>query len=509
MINPKASGTARLLRQCLAGTLLVVFAIGCAHKMKEVRLQDVAKNWCETIRASQIIAVYPLTEDLQPGDVFLVQLPIQEQQKAYNGKGFLPLDQLVHRIQPTGYVKFYERSFAVGDDNTPLPKYWLANWAKAPNAKFPTYTFSVRSGGGFNLALPVQGVPIGLSLMGADAAEGTITIGDSYTFGVDADSLYDQLVEWARDHQQFLSSFAPKNGAINYLRVVTRVYSTKQLNVSLQSSRQMAAGVTAGAPKPIDLIVPKAGADQEATLTAYKTNISALNDLIAAARTQAEGVLPGGTLKVASASSGSISLIETFPRPLVIGYVGFDSVIGYDGLPGPPFSSYAVLEGTGRPETAPESTSELFSNAALSFVYAALNRLKQEGDRKAEGLVAGLDNAANLLPPGYPCTIWGLGGASGPLIIRHKVGDQLGKAERSFAQITELRGKLIDSIDAIRYAQQNPSVTIEGSYEKARLVDELNANVSSLTAINASLKKYSTMIKSAVLYAIALPHKER
>jgi hypothetical protein len=193
----------------------------------------------------------------------------------------------------------------------------------------------------------------------------------------------------------------------------------------------------------------------------------------------------------------------------VIGYVGFDSVIGYDGLPGPPFSSYAVLEGTGRPKTAPESTSELFSNAALSFVYAALNRLKKEGDRQAEGLVAGLDNAASLLPTVYPCTIWGLGGASGPLIIKHKVGDQLGKAERSFAQITELRGKLIDSIDAIRYAQQNPPVTIEGSYEKARLVDELNTNVSSLTAINASLKKYSTVIKSAVLYAIALPQKER
>jgi hypothetical protein len=29
-----------------------------------------------TIRASQVVPVYPLTEDLQPGEVFLVQLPV-------------------------------------------------------------------------------------------------------------------------------------------------------------------------------------------------------------------------------------------------------------------------------------------------------------------------------------------------------------------------------------------------------------------------------------------------
>ena len=44
-----------------------------------------------TIRGSQVIPVYPLTEDIQPGDVFLVQLPIDQQQKLYQQNGFLPL----------------------------------------------------------------------------------------------------------------------------------------------------------------------------------------------------------------------------------------------------------------------------------------------------------------------------------------------------------------------------------------------------------------------------------
>ena len=43
----------------------------------ERELEDVAKEWCLTIRASQVLPVYPLTEDLQPGDVFVVPSGIE------------------------------------------------------------------------------------------------------------------------------------------------------------------------------------------------------------------------------------------------------------------------------------------------------------------------------------------------------------------------------------------------------------------------------------------------
>jgi hypothetical protein len=240
------------------GVLLVflVLAIsGCAHKIAEKKLEDVAKDWCETIRASQLISVYPLTEDLQPGDIFLVQLPVDFQQEAYKRKGFLPLDNLVHRMHPARYKEFYSKSFGVGDQQKPVPGYWLApganpNWSQAPSAKFPTYSFSARSGGGFSLAIPVQGVPIGLSLMGGDAAEGTITIAEAYTYGVDAKSLYDQVKKWAEEDKsvkEFLKDLGRTELNQNYLRIVTRVYLTGKLNISLQSSGQMAGGVTVGA----------------------------------------------------------------------------------------------------------------------------------------------------------------------------------------------------------------------------------------------------------------------
>lgn len=55
----------------LAG--IAVFSTGCTSREQE--LENVAKDWCLTIRASQVMPVYPLREDVQPGDCFLVSVP--------------------------------------------------------------------------------------------------------------------------------------------------------------------------------------------------------------------------------------------------------------------------------------------------------------------------------------------------------------------------------------------------------------------------------------------------
>ena len=72
--------------------------MGCAGPSKREQLESVAKDWCMTIRASQVIPVYPLTEDLRPGDVFVVEVPVQKQAEIYEKKGFLPLDRIAVRL---------------------------------------------------------------------------------------------------------------------------------------------------------------------------------------------------------------------------------------------------------------------------------------------------------------------------------------------------------------------------------------------------------------------------
>lgn len=336
---------------------VLLLAMGCATELRNRELERIAKDWSMVIRASQVIPVYPLTEDLQPGDIFLVQVPVDEQEKVYKERGFLPLENLIHRLHPAGYPPFYVKSFEAGDDKKPIPKHWLAPtddalpWAASPRATFPSYSFAVKSGGGFSLALPVHGVPVALSLLGGDAADGTILIADAHTYGVDTISLYQDVLKWSLGQQPFLANFAPSGERENYLRVVSRVYLTGRLNVSINSGRSAGATASGGAAKPVDLTVPPAGADPKAaTLETYAKNLEALNKMLDDALNKKvtvkgqEALIPGGTLKVVAASAGSISLVETFTRPLVIGYLGFDMGIGPNGVLGPPIPTHAVLE---------------------------------------------------------------------------------------------------------------------------------------------------------------------
>src|SRR5262245_27057062 len=166
--------------------------LACSSTSKQKQLESVAKDWSMTIRASQVMPVYPLTEDLQPGDIFLVQLPITRQQDLWRKKGFLPLDNHVGRLDPSHYPEFYDHSFLIKaepDVDKWLPGEWrgttpasagadgsapLPAWSSAPRSAFPSYSFSVRQSTGIDLAIPVSGVPVGLGLLGSDAADGTV-----------------------------------------------------------------------------------------------------------------------------------------------------------------------------------------------------------------------------------------------------------------------------------------------------------------------------------------------
>jgi hypothetical protein len=405
--------------------MAVVVTTGCARAMSDRELQRVARDWSMVVRASQIIPVYPLTEDLQPGDVFLVQVTVDEQAKIYRERGFLTLDNLIFRLNPRGYESFYRQSFEAGGAQHPLPREWLTPgkaeaWVLAPNASFPTYAFSARRGGGFNVALPVQGIPVGLSLLGGDATQGTITLAEARTYGVDTMSLHDDVRRWAEANRSFLQFYGSDTERTNYLRVVSRVYLTGRINVALQSAQSSGATLSGGASKPVDLVAPSATGDpQKNTLDAYTSNIEKLNAMIEKALERAGGsnLAPGGTVKVVAASSGSITLAEDFARPLVIGYLGFDMAIGPGGVLGPPMPTHAVLERRVSPALRGDVGVRLASTAALAADYQTLKTLAAKGDVGARGFVTDLDALGALVPAAYPCNILGQRNPGGPLEV--------------------------------------------------------------------------------------------
>lgn len=352
--------------------LILAILAGCC---KTSQLERVAKDWCLTIRASQVIPVYPLTEDIQPGDVFLVQTPIEEQVKVYESKGFLPLDNHLVRLQPKGYSDFYSGGYAIGTSTIP-PRHWqfastqisATNYANAPRSAFPSYTFSVSRSEGFNMAIPVYGIPVGLNLLDSSQASGSIAITDAYTYGIGMLELEQLVLDWANRNEHFIKQFSPPRQTSeskksldtitdkdkqkrNYLRVVNRVYLTGKVNISLFSDKASGSAASGGLQKPpVDFL-------NLGTETAAGENFNKVNTILSKNMT---GGMPGGTstttmpilvpaisgtLKVVAASSRSVSLDETFARPLVIGYIAFDLPILEDGRLGPPLSTQSQLTG--------------------------------------------------------------------------------------------------------------------------------------------------------------------
>jgi hypothetical protein len=348
---------------------------GCAtEKMSGDQLARVAKDWSLSIRASQVIPVYPLTEDLQPGDVFLVQTPIEEQVKVYLDKGFLPLENLVARLPLTGYAEFYRGWPKIGDGIDAPPRPWQfptaeaadADFSHAPLAAFPTYNFSVSRSGGLSVAIPVQSVPVGLNLLDSASANGTITLKDAYTYALPARRTYDAIHTWSRDNADYLKQFEPTTPAQEgkvatkaqefYLRVINRVYLVKAVDVSLFSNRAASAAGSAGVPQPVQLLnIANANTDAAKQFEAINQILANAGSAAPAAPanagavTDAGGMPPpvavGGSIKLAMATSRSVSFVETFRRPLVIGYLASDYAILKGGMLAAPTPTFSMLEG--------------------------------------------------------------------------------------------------------------------------------------------------------------------
>lgn len=302
---------------------------GCASPNKS--LTDVNKNWDTMIRASHIYPVYPLTEDLQPGDIFWVTNRIEDI-TIWKQKGYLKLDRQIGRINVTNYPSFYASAFDYA--NQTIPKSFISSvtWSNAPIAAFPSYGFTIQQGGGANVSLPIQGIPVGLAIMGAKSVSGQVTIAEAHTYGIDEFTLQKMVGEFAKSNYKMLTNMlSAESSGTGYLRVVSRIYATKRVAVSM--FKDSGLGVTASGGVPKDFSIPTLTTTNAAEN--YSNLVNAVNGVVSANQTafaDVKNLAPGGTFKFNSVSSDSVSLAEEFDRPLVIGYLGFDMKITRDSL---------------------------------------------------------------------------------------------------------------------------------------------------------------------------------
>lgn len=439
--------------------IFILFA-NCTTSLRNKQLENVAKDWSIVIRASQIIPVYPLSEDIQPGDVLIVNTPIDEQVALYKEKGFLPLDQHLVRLYSTEYRNFYNSRYGITDDTIP-PAQWQRlegeethNWKLAPHAAFPTYQFSVRTGLGINLAIPIQGVPFALGLMNSGSASGTVTIADAYSYGLDNFRMEKLVRDWGNRFRNLLRNYEPQDGRFHFLRVVSRVYVTGRVNVTMTNDEATGAEAAAGADRPVQLM----GIESGATKDNFTSAIEAINAIAAEQ-------LPGAKIKIALASSRSVTLSETFERPLVIGYVGFDLPILAGGRLGGPISTLAQL--TGGSSLAVSSTTGAYRLAALSFIFSELE--KMPGTR-AEAVLSDLNVLDMLLPDRYPFSLYELYSPSSRPAKDATVVAGAIVERKGFRSVIDYIGLAQETIDTLKDFQTDAE--LKAAYQAAQSAKE-------------------------------------
>jgi hypothetical protein len=169
------------------------------------------------------------------------------------------------------------------------------------------------------------------------------------------------------------------------------VYSTGQVTATVNNDDSTSGEARGGANKPVELPGLTAGASEKN----YNETLAALNKVVS-------DELPGGKVKFAAATNRSITLSETFSRPLVIGYVGFDLPILEGGRLGPPISTLAQLsaERTIPSQSTPSSTYRL---ATYAHLYKTLKEIKES---EAELILRDLDALAKKLPVSYPFSLY-------------------------------------------------------------------------------------------------------
>ena len=127
---------------------------------------------------------------------------------------------------------------------------------------------------------------------------------------------------------------------------------------------------------------------------------------------------PGGSIRIAAVSSRSVSMSETFHRPIVIGYIAYDRAIGTGGVLGQPRSTLQQMEGTIEPAPPPSqdevAQSVTFGPDANSNVIRAF--VKDPGNRTS------LQNWLNdrTIPTSIPLIISGTDQAG----LRQRIVDE-------------------------------------------------------------------------------------
>jgi hypothetical protein len=232
---------------------------------------------------------------------------------------------------------------------------------------------------------------------------------------------------------------------------------------------------------------------------AYQSNLSSLNQSLDATYSAAGGVQAGATFKFTAASARAVSMQETFPRPLVIGYLGFDFAIGEYGDLGPPIPTYSVVEYGATPALGTSSSAQLIGNSRMLTAKRSLRQMAEDGDKNAAALAAELDALGAIVPPVHPCNLYDSTGK-----ISTASGKELRHDPPEFDDVAKFRGGLIRSIENLEKGLKKDGFQLQdgpaGDADHQFLRSRLAMCRAELEWLEERMSKYARVIAEADRY---------
>ncbi|WP_147820789.1 hypothetical protein [Salidesulfovibrio onnuriiensis] len=291
-----------------------------------------AKYWFHVVRGTQVFPLNPLREDLMPGDVFLVNQTSLAESNAAKDEGYLPQDHRVTRLD-------------LGSREMSDPCFHDGVWQEYA-AAFPSFSFSVDRGTGFNLNLPVDGIPVGLGFVQSEKVVVSMSISNATSFGLPVHDLNGALEDWCGKHKEYLAEQKLHSRQPVLLRVVSRVFRTRGVTASIMGVDSMGGKVAAGG----DAFTETPSANMTEVLPEAIKSDDAAERFAQLAGQLGKVVprnvpLPGGSATYMRGSKDSVVMRQTFDRPLAIGYIAFDVVVLDGGGISVPMGAQQNLDG--------------------------------------------------------------------------------------------------------------------------------------------------------------------
>ena len=371
------SGRGRLCRALVA--LLPALLVGACAEPGTPDFTFVAREWAKNVNALHIYPVYPPREDFQAGDLFLARKRVDkgsvdpgERTSLYVGHIDLTAEIKKHYAQRFRFPKTAEKSEQgkIWQQSAEANEVFGAQSHVAlPIVRFPGFTFArlTRTQAGASLPFRFLTALFGGATIDEETVNLSVPAAESY--GLPAAHAYQKYRDYCYRHvygeevapecdpsvlRYLLSSlpggFSPERDR-PVMVLVTEVFYAREIDYSFGASAGF--GLEAGVLLKLKSVVEahKVASDLRAKDSATPASggttppdaaraapgspspdyLRLLNQLETALKVYSAADTPGAGLSVISVSSEGITLRQTFPRPVAIGYRSISF-----GMPEPP-----------------------------------------------------------------------------------------------------------------------------------------------------------------------------